>query len=89
MVQEFQVIIFAGGAGNRMYPLTEGIPKNMLSVSNRPLISYQLELLERVGISGMNEILSDPLLLHLCTMNIIYHTVLKTTLQKIFLAITL
>lgn len=51
MVQEFQVIIFAGGAGNRMYPLTEGIPKNMLPVANRPLISYQLELLERVGIS--------------------------------------
>ena len=59
MVQEFQVIIFAGGAGNRMYPLTEGIPKNMLPVSNRPLISYQLELLERVGISGMDEILPD------------------------------
>lgn len=58
MVQEFQVILFAGGAGNRMYPLTEGIPKNMLPVANRPLISYQLELLERVGISGMKEILS-------------------------------
>lgn len=50
--QEFQVIILAGGKGNRMYPLTEDIPKFLLPVANRPLISYQLELLERVGFSG-------------------------------------
>jgi NDP-sugar pyrophosphorylase family protein len=50
--QEFQVILFAGGLGNRMYPLTEEIPKVLLPVANRPLISYQLEFLERAGFSG-------------------------------------
>ena len=51
--QEFQVVILAGGNGNRMYPLTEEIPKCLLPVANRPLLSYQLELLERVGFTGM------------------------------------
>eukprot|EP01119_Soliformovum_irregulare_P012626 TRINITY_DN3292_c0_g1_i2.p1 TRINITY_DN3292_c0_g1~~TRINITY_DN3292_c0_g1_i2.p1 ORF type:complete len:394 (+),score=91.81 TRINITY_DN3292_c0_g1_i2:14-1195(+) len=47
--QEFQVIILAGGTGSRMYPLTEEIPKYLLPVANRPLITYQLELLEKAG----------------------------------------
>jgi len=49
MAQEFQIVILAGGTGSRMYPLTEGSPKSLLPVGNRPLISYLLELLERVG----------------------------------------
>eukprot|EP01116_Phalansterium_solitarium_P001063 TRINITY_DN10861_c0_g1_i2.p1 TRINITY_DN10861_c0_g1~~TRINITY_DN10861_c0_g1_i2.p1 ORF type:complete len:265 (-),score=84.23 TRINITY_DN10861_c0_g1_i2:126-890(-) len=49
MPGEFQVIVLSGGAGLRMYPLTEDTPKSMLPVANRPLISYQLELLESVG----------------------------------------
>jgi len=47
--QEFQVVILAGGTGSRLTPLTDGTPKSMLPVANRPLISYQLELLERAG----------------------------------------
>ncbi|PRP86805.1 hypothetical protein PROFUN_05022 [Planoprotostelium fungivorum] len=46
---EFQVVILAGGTGSRLTPLSEGLTKPMLPVANRPLISYQLELLERVG----------------------------------------
>jgi translation initiation factor eIF-2B subunit gamma len=32
-----------------MYPLTEDMPKSLLPIANRPLISYQLELLEQCG----------------------------------------
>ena len=46
---EFQAIILAGGAGNRLYPLSEGVPKPLLPIANRPLLCYQLELLERSG----------------------------------------
>ncbi len=49
MAVEFQAVILAGGAGNRMYPLTEGIPKPLLPIATRPLLSYQLELLEKAG----------------------------------------
>jgi translation initiation factor eIF-2B subunit gamma len=47
--QEFQVVILAGGAGTRLWPLSESVPKPLLPVANRPLLSYQLELVESVG----------------------------------------
>mmetsp|Transcript_65236 Transcript_65236/g.155594 ORF Transcript_65236/g.155594 Transcript_65236/m.155594 type:complete len:429 (+) Transcript_65236:102-1388(+) len=46
---EFQVVILAGGTGTRLYPLTEHTTKSLLPVANRPLVSYQLALLERSG----------------------------------------
>ncbi len=46
---EFQAVILAGGAGNRLYPLSEGVPKCLLPIANRSLLAYQLELLERSG----------------------------------------
>ncbi len=49
---EFQVVILAGGPGSRMSPLSTEIPKPLLPIANRPMISYQLEFLERVGFTG-------------------------------------
>lgn len=48
---EFHPIILAGGYGSRLGVLVEdpSIPKALLPVANRPLLSYQLELLEKVG----------------------------------------
>lgn len=48
-LSEFQVVILAGGTGHRMYPLTESVPKALLPVCNRPLLNYQIELLEKAG----------------------------------------
>eukprot|EP01088_Endostelium_zonatum_P016656 TRINITY_DN4592_c0_g1_i1.p1 TRINITY_DN4592_c0_g1~~TRINITY_DN4592_c0_g1_i1.p1 ORF type:complete len:533 (+),score=151.36 TRINITY_DN4592_c0_g1_i1:67-1665(+) len=53
LIVEFQVVILAGGPGSRMYPLTTEVPKALLPIANRPMISYQLELLERVGFSDV------------------------------------
>uniref|UniRef100_A0A7S0H794 Translation initiation factor eIF2B subunit gamma n=1 Tax=Amorphochlora amoebiformis TaxID=1561963 RepID=A0A7S0H794_9EUKA len=47
---EFQAILLAGGAGNRMYPLPEKTAKCLLPVCNRPLITYQLRMLENTGL---------------------------------------
>jgi choline kinase len=61
LIQEFQVVILPGGAGRRMFPLIEDTPKCLLPVANRPLLSYQLELLERVGFKGNFKIYLDSL----------------------------
>ncbi|KAG2186470.1 hypothetical protein INT44_002692 [Umbelopsis vinacea] len=53
-LQEFQAIILAGyGSSNRLYPITEddNIPKALLPVANKPLISYTLDWLEKAGIT--------------------------------------
>lgn len=50
---EFQVVLLAGGPGSRMSPLSTEIPKPLLPIANRPMISYQLEFLERCGFSGL------------------------------------
>lgn len=42
-----QAVLLAGGLGTRLRPLTYQRPKALLPVVNRPLISYELELLGR------------------------------------------
>jgi translation initiation factor eIF-2B subunit gamma len=60
LIQEFQVVILPGGAGRRMFPLIEDTPKCLLPVANRPLLSYQLELLERVGFKEVIVVTREP-----------------------------
>ncbi|MGO0122300.1 sugar phosphate nucleotidyltransferase [Desulfothermobacter acidiphilus] len=43
-------IVMAGGKGTRLRPLTCDLPKPLVPVANRPVISYGLELLRRHGI---------------------------------------
>ncbi|OQR89211.1 translation initiation factor eIF-2B subunit gamma [Thraustotheca clavata] len=50
---EFQAVILAGGSGVRLYPLTEDTPKPLLLVNGKPLIYYQLALLENSGFSDV------------------------------------
>lgn len=52
----FQAVVMAGGLGARLRPLTDKMPKPMLSIGGRPLMELTLEKLrkagvERVGIS--------------------------------------
>jgi len=41
------VAILAGGLATRLRPLTERVPKSLLSIAGRPFIFHQLELLRR------------------------------------------
>jgi len=49
-----QAVIMAGGAGKRLHPLTEEIPKPMLSVGGRPLMERIVEQLCEAGIQQIN-----------------------------------
>ncbi len=42
-VRENRVILMAGGLGSRLHPLTEGCPKPMLNIGNKPLLETILE----------------------------------------------
>ncbi|KAF7836974.1 translation initiation factor eIF-2B subunit gamma [Senna tora] len=44
---DFQVVVLAGGTSKKLIPLvSEEVPKALLPVANRPVLSYVLELLE-------------------------------------------
>lgn len=44
------MVILAGGLGTRLRPLTERLPKCMLSVDGKPFLEHQLALFRRHGI---------------------------------------
>jgi NDP-sugar pyrophosphorylase family protein len=45
-----QCVVLAGGAGTRMRPLTEEMPKALVPVLGKPFADWQLELLAKQGI---------------------------------------
>jgi NDP-sugar pyrophosphorylase family protein len=45
--------LLAGGLATRLLPLTETIPKSMVSVAGEPFIAHQLRLLVREGITDV------------------------------------
>jgi NDP-sugar pyrophosphorylase family protein len=47
----YPVMILAGGLATRLRPITESIPKALVSVNGKPFINYQLEYLKQQGIT--------------------------------------
>ena len=47
---DIPLAILAGGLATRLRPITETIPKSLVSVAGRPFIEHQLEQLRREGI---------------------------------------
>src|ERR1019366_1070199 len=45
--------VMAAGAGTRLRPLTQTIPKPMVPIVNRPVLEYTVENLRRHGITEM------------------------------------
>jgi NDP-sugar pyrophosphorylase family protein len=46
-----KAVILAGGLGTRLYPVTLEIPKPLLPVQGRPIISYLIDLFLKHGVS--------------------------------------
>ena len=61
-------IILAAGLGKRMLPLTNELPKPMVKIKGKPLITHRIDLLDHIGIEKIcvnvhykSELLSDYL----------------------------
>lgn len=50
MTRPIRAIVLAAGRGERMRPLTDTVPKPLLTVAGKPLIEWQIEALARAGI---------------------------------------
>lgn len=48
-----RAIVLAAGAGTRLSPLTDNLPKCLVQVGGEPLIDYQLGALRAVGVSDI------------------------------------
>ncbi len=44
-------MVMAAGAGTRLRPLTEGLPKPLVPIANRPVLEYTIKNLKRHGIT--------------------------------------
>lgn len=47
-------VLMAGGEGKRLRPLTEITPKPLLKVGEKPIIEYNIDRLQKVGIKNVN-----------------------------------
>jgi len=50
MINQTTVLILCGGLATRLQPITKTIPKSLVSVNNKPMLKYQLDMLHEQGI---------------------------------------
>lgn len=49
----YQGVILAAGHGSRMGPFGDAVPKPIVPICNKPLLAYQLESMQRLGIEDV------------------------------------
>ena len=57
---DYQVVLIVDNDDGRMFPLTEDVPKCLLPIANRTLLSYQLDLLRKYRAAGACRSSSRP-----------------------------
>lgn len=53
MSKQFYALAIAGGRGERLRPLTDSVPKPMISLNGRPMLSYQVEWMLSQGVTDV------------------------------------
>lgn len=53
MSEKFYALTIAGGRGERLRPLTDNIPKPMIPLNGRPILSYQVEWMRNQGVTDV------------------------------------
>jgi len=50
---DLKIVILCGGKGERLYPLTNNIPKPLLKIKERPILSYIIEHLSKYDLQEL------------------------------------
>ncbi len=53
MSDRFYALTIAGGRGERLRPITDSVPKPMVPLNGRPMLSYQVEWMRRQGVTDV------------------------------------
>ncbi len=53
MSDRFYALTIAGGRGERLRPFTDSVPKPMIPLNGRPMISYQVEWMRSQGVTDV------------------------------------
>jgi glucose-1-phosphate cytidylyltransferase len=50
-IEKLTVFLLCGGKGERLKPLTESVPKPLIEINGKPIISYQLDYFKDSGVN--------------------------------------
>jgi NDP-sugar pyrophosphorylase family protein len=50
-----KALVLAAGKGKRLKPLTNTVPKHLLPVGNKPILSHVLDYIKEAGINDIGD----------------------------------